>query len=71
MSVNDLVLLAILAIVVVTQAIESHRVTKILWRHQKALEWFRRNVHLIESEMPEDAPEEIWDLVEGKERKTP
>ncbi len=59
----------VLSVLVLLNVIEAYVNSRTFHRHQKALEWFAAHVHLDPKAMPGDAPEELWGLVSGKERK--
>lgn len=65
MSVQDIVLV----ILIVAFAIQTYTTSRMLYRHQKALEWFANHIHLDFKAIPPDAPPELLDLVTGKEEK--
>jgi hypothetical protein len=66
---NELYVIVIALVII--NAVISYRVDRILFRHQKALEWFSKHVYLDDRTLPHDAPGDLADMLHLKEDKSP
>lgn len=63
------VIYVILAIIVLINGLYAMQLNKIMFRHQKAIEWFSEHVILDPRSLPHDAPEDLLDLIDKQEAK--
>jgi len=59
----------ILLCYVSVQALINYQIHKQLFRHQKAIEWFAVHVRLDPRSIPGEAPKELYDLLDLKDKE--
>lgn len=53
--------MAVILVLVLVQIATSLAYAKTFYRYEKIFVWFKRNVHITRSSIPEDAPDDLVD----------